>query len=239
MPTTNIKSYWSSGNLIFKSGVAGTYIRFGVTDEPLQAKFHSRPTTLGSAVEVRSKPSSATAEHAAIDAMLEPDPTGDTQTAGYGRALQGVVRTIAGHSMTAGSLQGVYGQFCNLGTLNGSGIMANAIYGLIEDGGTYTAVSHLAAAWLDSHLTKTVTAGNTEFLYISNNGSTTYDNGIYVYAGNKITNLFNINTASGMVSDNDAGGGTVDFTNWRKIKIVLEGETYYLLAAKTIANSAG
>lgn len=239
MSVTNVKSYWSSGHLIFKSGVSGTYVRFGVTDEPLQVKIHNRPTTLGSGLEVRSKPSSATAEHAAIDAMLEPDPTTDTQTAGYGRAIQGVTRTISGNTMTGGSLHGVYGQFCNLGTLNGSGVMASAFYGLIEDGGTYTAVSHLAAAWLDSHLDKTVTAGSTEFLYISNNGDTAFDQAVYVYAGNKITSLFNINTASGMVAANDAGGSTIDFSNWRTIKVTLEGETYYLIAAKTIANTGG
>jgi hypothetical protein len=237
MPVTRIKSEWSGGNLVFK-GVDGYYVRFGTTDNPVQVKVHTRPTTLGSALEVRTKPSSATAEHAAIDAMLEPDPTGDTQTAGYGRAVQGVVRTISGNTMTGGSLHGVYGQVCNLGTINGAGVMVSAMYGLIEDGGTYTAVSHLAAAWLDSHLDQAVSAGSKEFLYISNNGDTTFDNALYVYAGNKITNLFNINTASGMVAANDAGGAGLNFTNWRTIKIVLEGETYYLVAAKTIANAA-
>ena len=42
-------------------------------------------------------------------------------------------------------------------------------------------------------------------------------------------------TVAGMVSANTAGGGTLNFTDWRTIKCVIEGETYYLVAAKTIA----
>jgi hypothetical protein len=237
MSLANIKSYWSGGNLVFESKAAGHYVRFGTGNGSLQAKFHARPATLGSTIEVRSKPTAVAAEHAAVDSMVEWDPSTDTTTGGYNRAVQGVARVPSDITLTGGAGNGVYGQFCNLGTLNGAGITANAMYGLIEDGGTYTAVSHLSVAWLDSHLTSAVSAGATEFLYISNNGSTTFDNGIYVYAGNKITNLFNINTASGMVAANDAGGSTLNFSNWRTIKIVLEGETYYLVAAKTIANS--
>jgi hypothetical protein len=99
--------------------------------------------------------------------------------------------------MTGGSLIGAYGQACNNGTINGSGAMIAGLYGLLEDGGTFTAVSHIAAAWLDTHLTKTIVAGIYDLLYMSNNGSTTVDNAIFIYAGNKITNLFTIDTASG------------------------------------------
>lgn len=236
MPVTNVKSYWDSGNLHFK-GTSSSFVRFGITDEPLQVKVHARPTTLGSTIEVRSRPTSATAEHFAVDSTLDWRATGNSITGGGCRALQGVARADASQTMTGGSLTGVYGQVAlnSSATANGASVMMNAIYGLIEDGGTYTAVSHLAACWLDSHLDQTVTAGETEFLYISNNGDTTFDQAIYVYAGNKITNLLNINTASGMVSANTAGGGTLSFTNWRTVKCVIEGETHYLVVAKTIA----
>jgi len=235
MPIMNIKTELPSGNLRFFSNVPNSLMQFGKTDYPLQCKFHNRPGITGSTIEVRAKPSSATAEHFAVDSTLDWAPTSGTVTGGGCRALQGVCRLDTSKSMTAGSLVGVYGQVANNGTINGSGIMMAALYGLVEDGGTYTALSHLAMAWLDSHLTKTISAGSSEFLYISNNGSTTFDQAIYCYAGNKITNLFNINTASGMVGTNNAGGGTLNFTDWKKIKIVLEGETHYLVAAKTIA----
>ena len=151
------------------------------------------------------------------------------------RAVQGVARIDAANTITGGSVIGVYGQVALNATAvaNGSGVMMAAMYGLIEDGGTYTAVSHLATAWLDSHLTKTVTAGEVEFLYISNNGSTTFDQVFFIYGGNKITNLFKISTASGMVGDNNAGDAT--FADWKAIKVDLDGTTHYLIAAQTIS----
>lgn len=231
MAVTLIKSAWDSGNLVFKSSLTNPattpYVRFGTTDNPLQAKFHNRPAVSGNTVEVRSRPSSATAEHFAVDSTLDWRPTGDTATGGGVRALQGVARLDTGMTSTGGSLTGVYGQFANNGVMNGAGIFGNAIYGLIEDGGTYTAVSHLSVAWLDSHLTKAVTAGKTEFLYITNNGSTTYDNAFYIYAGNKITNLFTIDTAFGMVGD--AAAGDYTFTKTRKVKVNVGGETGYIV----------
>ena len=48
------------------------------------------------------------------------------------------------------------------------------------------------------------------------------DEVIRVTAGNKITNLLTINTASGMVSANAATGSV------KKIKINLDGDTYYI-----------
>jgi hypothetical protein len=234
VPVTNVKSKWSSGNLVFTSDVANSLIQFGQTNYPLQCKFHNRPAVTGSTVEVRAKPLSATSEHAAVDSTLDWAPV-STVSGGYARALQGVCRLDTGKTMTSGSLCGTYGQVANNGTINGSGVMLSAIYGLVEAGGVFTSLSHLAVAWLDSHLAQAISSGTSDFLYISNNGSTTFDNAIYCYAGNKITNFFNINTASGMVSGNTAGGGTLNFTNWRTIKVVLEGTTHYLVAAQTIA----
>ena len=233
MPVTNIKSSWSSGNLVFTGHADNAFLQFGKTDYPLQSKFHNRPAITGSTVEVRARPSSATAEHFAVDSTLDWRPTGDTVTGGGVRALQGVARLDTDKGMSGGAITGVYGQVANNGTVNGAGIMMNAIYGLIEDGGTYTAVSHLAAAWLDSHLTKAVSAGETEFLYISNNGSTTFNQAMYIYASNKITNLLRIQTAAGMVGENNAGDAT--FANWKAIKINLDGTTHYLIAAQAIS----
>jgi hypothetical protein len=235
MSVTNLRSKWDSGNLIFDAvpGLSTTpFMRIGVTDTPAYLKVHNRPTTSGSTIEVRSRPTSATATHFAVDSTLDWRPTGDTVTGGGCRALQGVARLDTGDSMTGGSLTGVYGQVANNGTMNGSGVMLNAIYGLIEDGGTYTAVSHLAVLWLDSHLDQTVTAGETEFVYISNNGDTTFAQAFFVYAGNKITNLFAIDTASGMVSV--AGtAGTTTAKGW--IKCLVEGVTRYIPLSDSVS----
>jgi hypothetical protein len=217
--TTNCYVFWdASANTLRTNGIA---------------KFFNRPTTDAFAVQIKSEFTDTDAGHNCLEVTA--DCKSALATGGGNTAVQGVSRLAATYTATAGTLIGTYGQVCNLGTLNGSGIMLAGLYGIVEDGGTYTAVSHVASCWLDSHLAQTVTAGEHELLYMTNNGATTMDQAIYVYAGNKITNLLNINTASGMVSANTAGGSTLNFTNWKTIKIVLEGETYYLVAAKTIA----
>jgi hypothetical protein len=217
--TTNEYTFWdASEGMLRTNGIA---------------KFFNRPTSDAFCVQIKSEFNDTDAGHNCLEVTA--DCKAALTTGGGNTAVQGVSRLAATYTATAGTLIGTYGQVCNLGTLNGSGIMMAGLYGIIEDGGTYAAVSHVAAAWLDSHLDQTVTAGEVELLYMSNNGDTTFDQAIYVYAGNKITNLFNINTASGMVSANTTGGSTLNFTNWKTIKIVLEGETYYLVAAKTIA----
>ena len=234
MPATLVKSGWSSGHLVFQNinGTSATYVRFGVTDAPLQVKVHNRPAVTGTTLEVRSRAVGTTAGHVATDSMAEWRPTGDTASAGALIGVQGVAYLYTGDTLTGGTLIGTYGQVRNDGTFNGAGLLAAGLYGLIEDGGTYTAVSRIAAAWLDSHLTKTVSSGNACFLYISNNGSTTFNEAIYVYAGNKITNLLTIGTASGMVSANTVGDAT--FANWKTIKVDLDGTTHYLIAAQSI-----
>lgn len=196
-------------------------------------KLHNRPTTDAFALEVKSEFTTTNAGHNCL--AVTADWKANGATGGGNTAVQGTSRLASTYTATGGSIIGTYGQVANNGTVNGAGIMMAGLYGLIEDGGVYTAVSHLAAAWLDSHLDQAVSAGEVELLYMSNNGDTVFDQAMYIYAGNKITNLFNINTASGMLSANTAGGSTLNFTNYRTIKVVLEGETYYLLAAKTIS----
>jgi len=236
MPVTLVKSYWSSGNLRFISNTASPttapIVQFGQTSYPIQLKVHNRPTAANSTIEVRARPGEDAATHFAVDSTLDWRPA--SSGTGGQRALQGVCRLDTGYTMSSSaSLIGVYGQVATNGTVNGSGIMMAGMYGLIEDGGTYTAVSHVCSAWLDSHLTKTVSAGSADFLYITNNGSTTFNSAIYVYGGNKITNLFDIDTASGMVGSNNAGDAT--FANWKAIKIDIDGTTHYLIAAQAIS----
>lgn len=189
-------------------------------------KLHTRPATGGYGLEVKTEPTIITGTHFGIECTVDAKPSAsDTGSGVRGGGFIG--RLYTGYTKTGGSLVGGYSQVCNNGTVNGAGVMVTGHYSLIEDGGTYTAVSHLSAAWLDSHLTKTVSAGNAEFLYISNNGSTTFNDAIYIYAGNKITNLFTISTASGMVGDKASGDYT--FTATRKVKVNVGGETGYIV----------
>ena len=189
-------------------------------------KFHSRPNIDGYVVEVKSEPTSVSGTHFGIETTVDHKPSTATSALGV-RGVGGIARLKATYTMTGGSVIGSYGQVCNLGTVNGSGAILSGLYGLIEDGGTYTAVGHVNAAWLDSHLDQTVTAGLSELLYMTNNGDTVMDNAIYIYAGNNITNLFTIDTASGMVSDSTTADYT--FTKTRKIKVNVGGETGYIV----------
>lgn len=227
----DITFQWSStsSKLAVTGAAASNLVQFGSSDYGFQFKIHNRPATSGNTLEVRARPSSTTAQHAAVDSTLDYRPSA-AGLASYNRAVQGVSRLDTDYTVTGGAgayFAGVYGQFANNGTLNGASIFGSAIYGLIEDGGVYTAVGHVSALWLDSHLDQTVTSGATEFAYITNNGDTTFDNVFYIYAGNKITNLFTIETASGMVSDSTTADYT--FTKTRKIKVVAGGETGYLI----------
>lgn len=190
-------------------------------------KIHNRPNADGYALEVKSTPTVVTGTHFGIESTVDAIPSTATSAAGI-RGAGAIGRLSATYTMTGGSLIGGYSQACNLGTLNGSGVMMAGHYSLLEDGGTFTAVSHVAGLWVDSHLTKTVTSGVKDMVYITNNGSTTFDNVFFVYPGDKITNLFTIDpTSSGLVSDATTADYT--FTKTRKIKVVAGGETGYLI----------
>jgi prepilin-type processing-associated H-X9-DG protein len=105
------------------------------------------------------------------------------------------------------------------GAINGSGLFA-ALVAKVDAGGTFTSIGHLASLWVDSLQEGTVT-GNHELIYATNNGASTMDSFIYLYAGDKITNLFTIDTATGLVAD--AVSGDYTFTKTRKIKVSVGG----------------
>lgn len=224
-----VLSLASDNSFRFNPG-SGGYTRFDN-----MVKIMDRPTTDAFALQLKYEPTIVTGTGAGIEATIDAKPSTATSAAGI-RGVQGVTRLAATYTMTGGSLIGTYGQVQNLGTLNGGGIFVAPIYSLLADGGTYTSVSHVCSMWVDSQLAQTVTSGNSELLYLTNNGATTLDSAIYLYPGNKITNLLTVHTtATGMVGDNNAGGGTLNFTDWRTVKVNIAGETHYLVAAKTIA----
>lgn len=227
----NIGADAAGVNMYAYGTTTGKYMKWKQASDYLDIhgylKVHNHSTTIGYAIEAKSNFNGTTTSHFGITSTVDYEPTGDTATAGGVQGLQGVGRLAASKTVTGGSIIGTYGQACNLGTINGSGVMVAGLYGLVEDGGTWTACSHVAGLWVDSHLAQTVTAGSFDMCYITNNGATTAANAFYIYAGNHITNLFTIDTASGMVSDATTSDYT--FTKTRKIKVVAGGETGYLI----------
>jgi hypothetical protein len=261
----DIKGRYSSGNMILRPGLSGQQMHYGEngvgglavyfqgtlaykqaywdgTDlwrVKGKSQVHNRGlgTTIGTddayALQVKSEFNDTDAAHACLEVTCDWRANGTT--GGGIRGVQGVARVATGYTLGGtANLIGTYGQVAAVGTVNGSGRHA-ALYGLIEAGGTWTSVSRLAVAWLDSHLVSAPGAGELNFLEISNNAAAVFNSAIRIYPGNAITNLFDIETASGMIGANQAGGGTLNFTNYRLVTCELEGETYYLLAAKTIA----
>lgn len=137
-------------------------------------------------------------------------------------AILGVATVAAAATITGGTIIGTYGQARVDGSLAGASFMAG-LYGLIEASSAVTA-SHVCSAWLDSHQANAVT-GSHQLLYMTNNGAAVMDEAIYVYGGNNITALMELNTCSGMVSDTAETGGTS-----KKIKITLDGVVHYINA---------
>jgi hypothetical protein len=137
-------------------------------------------------------------------------------------AILGVATVSATFTVTGGTSIGTYGQARADGTVAGSSFMAG-LYGLIEASAAITA-SHVCSAWLDSHQANAVT-GSHQLLYMTNNGAATMDQAIYLYGGDKITALMELDHVSGMVSDTAETGGTA-----KKIKITIDGVVHYLNA---------
>lgn len=140
-------------------------------------------------------------------------------------STRGVAVIDSGVTATGVTLIGTYGQARADGSLAGSGSMMAGLYGLIEASAAITA-SHVCSAWLDSHQANAVT-GEHELLYMTNNGAATMDQAIFIYPGNKITNLFTIDpTDTGLVDD--ATGETL--TPVKKINVKIDGTTYVMYA---------
>lgn len=183
------------------------------------------------AVEIKSEYNATTGVHNCLEVTA--DWRADGTTGGTNRAVVGVSRVRAAQTLDGtANLIGTYGQIANSGTINGSGIHA-ALYGLIESGGTWTAVSHLASLWVDNHLAAAPGSGEMDMIYITNNAAAQVGQAFFIYAGDKITNLFKIDTALGMVGDTQVMGSNNVVTpgDFRLVKVDLEGDTLYMIAA--------
>ena len=173
-----------------------------------------------------------------IDTTSEIEPGGKVpanRTAGGMRGVHSMVRVGAAFTLTGGYDAAIYGNFTNLGIINGGNLEVTAGYFVIGAGGTWTEVGDVCGIHVDSLLAASIGAGSSWMVNITNNGTTTWDAAIRVYAKDAITNFLKIDTASGMVGGNASGGSTVDISNMKLIKIDIDGTTHYMIAAQTIA----
>lgn len=185
-------------------------------------KIDYRPTGGGTnsyALQVRHNVGSTSGSVISLDHEAHIVATGTASL----RGNQGVAVVDATYTATGTTLIGTYGQARADGTVAGASFMAG-LYGLIEEGGGAVTASHVASAWLDSHRNTAVT-GSHQLLYMTNNGTATMDEAIYIYGGDKITSLMELNTVSGMVSATAETGGSS-----KKIKITIDGVVHYINA---------
>jgi len=221
--------------------LTGDYTTNAIKVNQGSVKFHLHNQTAQTyACEIKFDAQNVTGVQYGIDCTCEIEPGGSTpanRTSGGLHAVQGISRLQAGYTLTAGSDPAIYGQFYAVatGVLNGAALYPCAGYLLLGDGGTWTQVGFGQILWLDTHMAQTVSAGSMYMLNMTHNGTgspTTFDAAVHVYAGNAVTNLLKIDTASGMVSANTIGDAT--FANWKTIKVDLDGTTHYLIAAQAI-----
>lgn len=209
------------------SNILGTTNYFGASDKTGYnrlagyTKIDYRPTGGGTnsyALQGRMEIGATSGQFIGFDNETHLKATGTASV----RGTQGVAVVDATFTATGTTLIGTYGQARADGTIAGSSFMAG-LYGLIEASTAITA-SHVCSAWLDSHQAEAVT-GSHQLLYMTNNGAAQMDQAIYVYGGDKITSLIELNTVSGMVADTAETGGSS-----KKIKITIDGVVHYINA---------
>jgi len=122
------------------------------------------------------------------------------------RGVQGVAVVDSGYTATGTTLVGTYGQARADGTVAGSSFVTG-LYGLIGASAAITA-QHVCSAWLDSHQANAVT-GSHQLLYMTNNGTATMDQVMYIYGRDKISNLMELDTVAGMTNAANGGGADV------------------------------
>lgn len=125
---------------------------------------------------------------------------------------------------------------------DGNSVMAcsqvAALRAVLTAGATPTITSgHIAAIYCDNLISADLsdTSNYADMVRLANHGGS-IDNMINFYLP-YCTNLFRFDgiTSSSPIGSNASGGGTLTFTNWRKIQIDIEGTVHYMLAARAIA----
>lgn len=157
------------------------------------------------------------------------------------RAVVGQVTNTATQTAAGGwqALTGICGVCQNTGTWTNTTLFAMAGMFQQAGGGTITAVSHMACVWLDWSNASTVTAGEAEMMYITNNavsGAPDMDSVFYIsaslYSAYKV--LFTFDSC-------ELGDGFIDYQNvktthggtYRNIKVDISDTIYYIIVSDT------
>jgi len=157
------------------------------------------------------------------------------------RSVVGQVTNTATQTAAGGwqLLTGVCGVCQNTGTWTNTTLFAMAGTFQQAGGGTITAVSHMACVWLDWSNASTVSAGNTEMMYITNNavsGASDMDQVFYIHASlySAYKYLFYFDAC-------ELGDGFIDYQNvktthggtYRNIKVSIGGTEYFIIVSDT------
>jgi len=171
-------------------------------------KHHDHLTTREYAYQLRTETTRTTTIFRGMDCEVH---TGASVTAGGIHGFSMAMRVAAAHTVsgTVGSIAAIVGILDIDGTANSGTTVFTAGNFKVNDGGTITAVNHLCSMWLDSTQEDASFTGNHELLFMTNNGASVMDQAIFIYGGNSITNLFELNTVSGMVGANNGSGNDV------------------------------
>lgn len=212
----------------FFGATTGKYMKWDESADQLYLvgsfKNHHHLTQESYAQQLRTEYNAATGQFFGMDMEVH---QAVSRTAGSIVGLHMTARNVSTATLSStAQMHAGYFLLDNDGTFNSSGIIAAALVGKVDAGGTFTAVSHLASLWLDSNQEGTVT-GEHELLYMSNNGASVMDQAIYIYGGDKITNLFELNTVDNMV------GAKVDadiaYAHYKKVNVTVDGEAGWIL----------
>lgn len=196
MPATNVKSYWSGGNLVFSSGsssVTGARIEYQGELRELWGTSTASRNTYTTAVDIVQFFTNNTATSGICTGLDFEHAVGyQGSTTMQATAIRGVMRNIAGNTWAgSGYNEGAAGYVLMGGTIDGGGHFYG-VRGVVLNGGTWTACTEVAAGCFEYNNSSAVSSGKTAILMLKNNTSpaVTVDNAIYVYNGQAITYAF-------------------------------------------------
>lgn len=229
MPATNIKSYWSSGNLIFapnNSSVHTQNIQYQGEIRELWGTSTSSRNTYTTAVDVVQFFTNNTATSGICTGLDFEHAIGYQGSSSLqATAIRGVLRNLAGNTSTSGYNEGAAGYILMGGTIAGDGHYYG-VRGQVLNGGTWTSCTEVAAGCFEYNNAQAVSSGKTAILLLKNNTSpaTTVDNMIYCYNGQAITYAFEFSTVG--TAPVTTGSDSTNVTH--KIAVKVGASTGYL-----------
>lgn len=176
--------------------------------------------------------------------LVKNEVSGILAASGGAAAVTGYIKVSGSITSTTAYVRSILGQLdLTGGTLNGSNIHACGVMAQVNGSAatTLTAVSKLACLMCDFSLPGSgPAAGDMSFIRCANNNGQNANVGYVfdIYGGYGIGNLFNLlgcsNTGedtSYMVFAGGTGSGALSTGGaWKKIRVVIEGSTFYLVA---------